>query len=225
MPRITTQRISLLSGLAIFCCVLIVGRAPLEAQTITDTSASFELKGRVISKSKYGFEVETAQGEVIEVGINESTDFALRMSSPWFDTESRTVAVDGKDIGDGQRERVNYQLPVGKLYLLTQFRSVDQRDRIMKQPAWRINNYLLSDQPIASALPAGDELLMSGEVDLKTPALIIDGKSYPIMLGHRGATLRGRSIADITPQETVAIVTGSQVNGSKTADTVIFMNR
>ncbi len=225
MARFTNHNLWLRKWQAVFCFVVIVGCAALKAQEISEATSTFEVTGRVVSKTKYGFEVQTKQGDIVEVAINESTDFALRMASPWFNLASRNVEVDGKQTGDGKRERISYPLPKGKLFLLVQFRSVYQRNRIMGQASWRLNNYLVSDQPIEPTLPTGRELLLAGEVDLKTSELIIEGTRHPIVLGFRGATLRGRSIADIVPQETVVLVTGNQAKGSKTADTVLFMAR
>lgn len=135
------------------------------------------------------------------------------------------VAVDGKMTGGRTRQRINYSLPKGQLYLLVQFRNVAQRDRIMKQPIWRLNNYLISDQPIESGLPEGRELLLAGKLDLENSTLTIGEKSWPIRLGYRNATLRGRSLADIVANETVVLVSGNVADGTKTADTVLFMIR
>lgn len=162
---------------------------------------------------------------MVEIAVHESTDFAMRLSSPWFSGVHRMVAVDGKVQSDGKRERISYSLPKGQLFLLVQFRNVTQRDRIMKQPTWRVNNYLISDQPIESALPEGDELLLAGKLDLEHSALIIGEKSWPIMLGHRSATLRGRSFKDIVAGETVVMVTGNESGDAKNAETVLFMIR
>jgi len=162
---------------------------------------------------------------VIEIAVDQSTDFAMRLSSPWFSGTHRMVAVDGKAQRNGKRERISYSLPKGQLYLLVQFRSVAQRERIIKQPTWRLNNYLISDQPIESAIPVGKDLLLAGKLDLENSSLVIGEKSWPIVLGHRNATLRGRSFADIGAGETVVLVSGSDSGDAKTADTVLFMIR
>lgn len=197
--------------------------SPQETVTTT-TNNSFEISGRVISKSDDRFEVKTEDGKTIEVLVSESTDFALRMANPWFDAESREVAVDGKRLKNGKRERIKYPLPEGKLYLLAEYRSVLHRNRLIRKTPWRINNYLISDQKIESVIPEGDELLLAGELDLKNSALIIDGKSWPIMLGFRGATLRGRNFNDVIAGSTFVVVSGTEKD-KKTADTVIFMIR
>lgn len=225
MIRFLTDKLQQRWRLVTMCLLIVVGCASAEAQEINEASTSFELSGRVVSKTKYGFEVKTKQGDVVEVVANDSTDFALRMASPWFDAEARKVVVDGKRTANGTRERIKYSLPEGKLYLLAQFRSAEHRDRIMNESVWRINNYLISDEPIEPALPSGDEVLLAGEIDLAKPAVIIGEKSHAVVLGFRGATLRGRSIADIVPQESVVLVSGSQTDGSNVADTVLFMSR
>lgn len=208
----------------------VVTCAPADAQTITprtsaEVSTAFEFSGRVTLKSESGFQIRESNGEVIDVAVDQSTDFAMRLSSPWYSGVHRMVAVDGKLQSDGKRERISFSLPKGQLYLLVQFRSVSQRDRIMKQPTWRVNNYLISDQPIESVIPDGKGLLLAGELDLENSALIVGEKSWPIVLGHRSATLRGRNFDDIVAGETVALVTGSESGGVKTADTVLFMIR
>jgi RNase P/RNase MRP subunit p29 len=225
MIRFTIDNLHRHLRLATLCLLIVVGCASVEAQEINEANTSFELSGRVVSKTKYGFEVKTKQGDVVEITASDSTDFALRMASPWFDSEARRVVVDGKLTANGTRERIRYSLPEGKLYLLAQFRSAAHRDRIMNESIWRINNYLISDELIEPALPSGNEVFLAGEIDLAKPAVIVGDKSYPIVLGYRGATLRGRSIADIVPQETVVVVSGSEKDGSKIADTVLFMSR
>jgi hypothetical protein len=147
------------------------------------------------------------------------------MSHPWFDAASRKVVVDGKEVAGGERERIKFDLPNGKLYLLVQFRTAKQRDRIMASTPWRINHYLISDQEIEPTLPDGKDLLMAGEVNLETSELIIKGRRFPIKLGFRGATLRGRSIADIKVNETTVVVSGTESNGQKLAETVLFTIR
>lgn len=211
---------------------IVVACAPAEAQlaaakqaTISKTSTVFDLSGKVTAKSETGFTIRTKDGKTVDIVIDQATDFAMRLSSPWFNAVNQTVVVDGKVQSDGKRERISYSLPKGQLYLLVQFRNVTQRDRIMKQPTWRVNNYLISDQPIESGLPEQRELLLAGKLDLKNSALIVGEKSLPIMLGHRSATLRGRSFDDIVAGETVVVVTGSESGSSKTADTVLFMIR
>lgn len=189
-----------------------------------NAQGKFEVSGKAVSKTKYGFEVTTSQNGPVQIAINEATDFALRMSHPWFDTEAGKVVVNGKRIG-GKRERIKFELPKGKLYLLVQFRTAKHRDRIMSSTPWRINHYLLSDEKIEPALPAGKDLLMAGEVNLETSELIINGRRHPIKLGFRGATLRGRSIADIKVNETTVMVFGKESNGRKLAETVLFTIR
>lgn len=212
--------------LAVWVCAIVACSAPAEAQqTAIAESTEFEFSGRVTAKSDFGFEVKTKDGEVIKVSVSETTDFAMRLASPWFSGQHRMVAVDGKVQPDGKRERISYSLPKGQLYLLVQFRNPAQRDRILKQPTWRLNNYLISDQPIDSFLPADKELLLAGKLDLENSSLIIGEKSWPITLGHRRATLRGRSFADIVADDTVVLVTGSNSGGVKSADTVLFMTR
>ena len=226
MVCFTAQNIWLRSLRTALCLLFIVGCALLEAQEINEVSTTkFELGGRGVSKTNDGLEVKTEAGDTIKVVTSESTDFAMRLANPWFDAQSRQVVVDGKPKANGQRNRIKYALPAGKLYLLAQFRSVKQRDRIMNGATWRINNYLISDQSIDAALPTGKDLLLAGELDLKNLELVIDGKRYPIMLGFRGATLRGRSIADIVPQETVVLIAGNESDNSKVVDTVLFMIR
>jgi len=208
-----------------------VACAPTEAQLsateqpTATASTAFDLSGQVTSKSETGFTVRTKDGENLQIAIDQSTDFAMRLSSPWFSGAHRMVAVDGTVQSDGKRERISYSLPKGQLYLLVQFRNTDQRDRIMKQSTWRVNNYLISDQPIESAIPEGKELLLAGKLDLKNSALVVGEKSWPIVLGHRSATLRGRSFKDIVAGETVVLVTGNDSGGSRTAETVLFMIR
>ena len=161
MVRFITHNIQRRAWLAGLCLVVVVGCASVKAQEISNESNRFELSGRVVAKTKYGFQVKTKQGDVVEVSANDATDFALRMASPWFDAQAGEVVVDGKQTGNGQRERLTYSLPEGKLYLLAQFRSTDHRDRIMKQDSWRINNYLISDEQIEPALPSGEDILLA----------------------------------------------------------------
>ena len=149
----------------------------------------------------------------------------MRLASPWFSRTDREVVVDGKKKDDSTRERNTYSLPQGQLYLLVQFRSVTQRDRIMKQSTWRLNNYLISDQMIESTIPEGEELLLAGELDLEKSELVVGKQSYPITLGHRSATLRGRSFEDVVAWDTVVVVTGSESDGQFNAETVLFMTR
>jgi len=212
--------------LAVWVCAIVACSTPAEAQqTAVADSTKFEFSGRVTTKSESSFEVQTKDGEVIKVGVGETTDFAMRLASPWFSGEHRMVAVDGKLQRDGKRERLSFSMPKGQLYLLVQFRNPAQRDRILKQPTWRLNNYLISDKPIESALPVDKELYLAGKLDLKNFSLVIGEKSWPITLGHRRATLRGRSFADIVANDTVVLVTGNESGGVKTADTVLFMIR
>ena len=212
-------RVALLSFLAVVCC------ATLEAQQTTEEPVTFEVSGRVTAKSESGLQVQTKDGEAIEIAINDSTDFALRMASPWFDAKARTVIVDGTKQANGQRHRIVYSLPEGQLYLLAQFRSVSHRDRILKQPSWRINNYLISDQPIESVVPSGDDLLLAGKLDLENSELVVGDNSWPIVLGFRSATLRGRSFEDIIAGDTVVLVNGSESDNKKVAQTILFMIR
>ena len=209
----------------LLCCCSVSAQT---SATTTESIASgekFEISGHVTSKSEDQFEVKTKDGETIEISVNTSTDFALRMASPWFDSESREVAVDGKRKADGDRERIKYALPDGKLYLLAEFRGASHRQRILAKPPWRINNYLISDEAIEPILPSGGGLLLAGELDLKNSKLVIGDESYPVILGFRGATLRGRSFEDIIAGETAVLVTGIEDGKTKTADTVIFMIR
>ena len=194
-------------------------------QSSAETKRSFEISGQVISKSDDRFEIKTEDGKSFEILVSDSTDFALRMASPWFDVDSGEVAVDGKKLKNGKRERIKYPLPEGKLYLLAEYRSVLHRNRLLKKTPWRINNYLISDQEIEAVLPEGDGLLLAGELDLKNSALIINGKSWPIVLGFRGATLRGRYFEDIIAGETFVIISGVEKDNNRTAETVIFMIR
>ena len=211
----------------LICCANASPQQPESAteQASNATLGSFELSGQVTSKSEDRFEVKTEDGKTTEVLVSDSTDYALRMASPWFDVKSREVVVDGKELKDGKRERIKYPLPQGKLYLLAEYRSVLHRKRLLKKSPWRINNYLISDKEIEGVLPEGDGLLLAGELDLKNSALIIDGKSWPITLGFRGATLRGRYYADLIAGETYVVVSGTEKDKVKTADTVIFMIR
>lgn len=211
----------------LFCCACASPQEPgsLAQQPSVAANGTFEISGQVTSKSDDRFEVKTEDGKTFEILVSESTDFALRMASPWFDVETREVVVDGKALKNNKRERIKYPLPEGKLYLLAEYRSVLQRDRLMKKTPWRINNYLISDQEIEAVLPKGEGLLLAGELDLENSALIIDGKSWPIMLGFRGATLRGRYFEDIIAGETFVVVSGPEKDKNKAADTVIFMIR
>jgi len=215
----------------LFCCACASPQGPATTsqegttQTAAATTNTYEISGQVTSKSDDRFEVKTEEGETFEIIVSESTDFALRMTSPWFDPETREVVVDGKLLKDGKRERIKYPLPEGKLYLLAEYRSVLHRKRLLKKSPWRINNYLISDQKIDPVLPEGDGLLLAGELDLDKSELIIGEKSWPIMLGFRGATLRGRYFEDIIAGETSVLVTGTESDKTKTADTIIFMIR
>jgi len=211
---------------ALLSCLVVAACAPLRAQESTaEEPVAFEVAGRVTSKSELGIQVQTKDGETIQIKVNESTDFALRMASPWFEAKTREVVVDGTMGANGQRNRITYSLPKGQLYLLAQFRSDTHRDRILNQPSWRINNYLVSDQPIESVVPAGEDLLLAGKLDLEKSELIVGDQSRPIVLGFRGATLRGRSFADIIAGDTVVLVTGVESDDKKVANTILFMVR
>lgn len=200
--------------------------AALKAQETTpEEPVTFEVAGRVTFKSDLGIQVQTKDGESIQIEVSESTDFALRMASPWFDAKAREVVVDGTKEANGQRSRITYALPEGQLYLLAQFRSNTHRDRILNQPTWRINNYLVSDQPIESVIPTGDDLLLAGKLDLEKTELVVGNDSFPIILGFRGATLRGRSFEDIIAGDTVVLVSGVEVENKKIANTILFMVR
>ena len=212
--------------LVISLCAIVACCGEAKAQQANlEKSKAFEFSGQVISKSDSGFELQTKDGTAIRIAVGESTDYAMRLASPWFSRSERKVVVDGKKQNDGTRERINYTLPEGQLYLLVQFRSISQRDRIMKQPTWRLNNYLISDQPIESAMPTGKSLLLAGKLDLEKSRLVVDDTSRSITLGHRAATLRGRSFADIVAWDTVVLVTGNETGGLNSADTVLFMIR
>ena len=128
--------------LVISLCAIVVCCAEAKAQQAnSEKPKAFEFSGQVISKSDSGFEVQTKDGTVIQIAVGESTDFAMRLASPWFSRSERKVVVDGKKQDDGTQKRITYTLPDGQLYLLVQFRSITQRDRIMKQSTWRLNNY------------------------------------------------------------------------------------
>lgn len=207
-------------------CLVVAVCAPLKAQeTTAEEPATFEVAGRVTSKSELGIQVQTKDGEAIQIEVNESTDYALRMASPWFDAKAREVVVDGTIGANGQRNRITYSLPEGQLYLLAQFRADTHRDRILSQPSWRINNYLISDQPIESIVPTGDDLLLAGKLDLDKSELVVGDKSWPIILGFRGATLRGRRLEDIIAGDTVVLVSGVESDDKKVANTILFMVR
>ncbi len=167
----------------------------------------------------------TAEKTRISITSDDATEFALRMNNPWFQKEYRKVGVDGKKLPDGTRERITYDLPKGQLYLLAQFRSPEQRDRLMAASSLRINNYLISDLPIEDAMPEGNSLVIAGKLDLETSQLQVGDQKLPITLGLRGATLRGRSIADLIPNETVVFVSGSRNANAYQADTVLFSIR
>lgn len=184
--------------------------------------ASFEIRGLVTATTKYGFQVQSEDKKTTEVITNEQTAYALRMSRPWFNGANNTVDVDGKPLPDGGFERLKFQLPARQHYLLASFRTVAQRDRLMKKSPWRLNSYLLTTNPIDPLMPSGKSLLIAGELDLVKSELAIDGRTYAIQLGHRGATLLDRSIADLVPNQSTALVVGTVQNGSLVADTVLF---
>lgn len=161
----------------------------------------------------------------MSINVDSSTDFALRLTNPWFDAKGRKVVVDGGLDENGQRERIKYALPDGKLHLLAQFRTTYHRDRILKASPWRITNYLIGSDPIEANLPKDEDLFLVGEVDLENSALIINGKSWPIVLGYRGATLRNRSFKDIVAGKTDVLVSGTKSGDTKTATTILFLNR
>ena len=207
--------------LALLVSVCVVGS--IYGQNATPHGEAFSLTGRVVAKSKYGFEVRTDDGKNVDVAFDENTDFALRMSRPSFNVGNGIVAVDGPGTENGQRRRVRLKLPEGKLYLLVQFRNENQRKRVLSKSPWRLNNYLIGSEPIESVLPRGNEVLLSGEVDLKTSELKIDQNRYPIRLGFRGATLGGRSIADINVDQTSVAISGVVAGSSKLAKTVLFV--
>lgn len=223
MNAFSNHPLSQLSKLAFSCVLWINVCAVLPAQTVVESNQPFEVSGRVTAKTKYGFEVRTQDGQTLEILANDATDFAMRLSNPWFDVEKWKVAVDGPDDGSSGSKRIRFELPEGKLYLLAQFRTPRQRDRTLKTSPWRINNYLISDDPIEAVVPDGDQLILAGELDLKKSLVQIGDRAFPIILGHRGATLRSRSIVDIVPGKTVVLVTGTEVAGKKTAETVLFM--
>lgn len=212
---------------AIVCCAQVDRDAEIKvsAGESQPKAQTFDLRGKVVTKTKYGFQIVTATNQRIDIKSNESTDFALRMNRPWFRTEDRKAIVDGKQLVDGSRERIVYGLPAGPLYLLVQFRTIAQRDRIVSKSPWRINNYLIGGTPIKEAMPNGDSLFMAGRFDFESSELVIAEKRYPILLGQRAATLRGRSIADLVPGETIVAASGTRNEDGYVADTVLFMVR
>jgi len=212
-----------MSGFSIvLCCAVLVFAQ--ESNTETQES-NFEITGRVISKSDQQIEIRQRDGSVVKIEVNQSTDFALRLTNPWFDADGRQVVVDGKLGENGERERIKFPLGEGKLYLLAQFRSKYHRTRILKASPWRITNYLVGRDPVDGNYPEDDDLFLAGELDLENSALIIDEKSNPIVLGYRNATLRNRSFEDIVAGQTEVMVTGTESGETKTATTILFVNR
>lgn len=184
--------------------------------------AATELRGLVVSATKYSFQMKSDDGKVTDVITNDATAFALRMSRPWFDGDNNRVAVDGKPLPEGGFERLQFQLPAKPLYVLARFRTVAQRDRLIKKTPWLLNSYLLTQNPIDPLMPTGKSLLIAGKLDLKKSELDIDRRIIPIHLGHKGATLLDRSIADLIPGQSTVLVTGTLTESKFTADTVLF---
>ena len=191
-------------------------------ESTADPVATGEIRGLVTATTKYSFEVKSADGKVTEVITNDATAFALRMSKPWFDANNNLVEVDGKPQPEGGFERLQFQLGAKPLYLLARFRTVKQRDRLIKKNPWILNSYLVTQNPIEPLMPSGDSLLIAGKIDLKNSALDIDRRIFPVHLGHKGALLLDRSIADLVPGQSTVLVTGTLPEGNLVADTVLF---
>jgi hypothetical protein len=199
-------------------------------KSIEQESISFS--GTVAATSKYSFDVQT-DTETIRCEFNDETEFAIRLRGPWFDFENQKVFVSGAMQLDGKPERVGFDLPEGPMYLLMQFRSRKHLERTMsEQPTleqpMRVNFYLLSPDYIEPNEPAPDNLMMAGKISVSGEnhdqvILEIEEQSYPIQLGFKSATLRGRSINDLAIGKTKVMVSGEvKPDGGILASTVLF---
>ncbi len=223
LSNVTYRLLTAVSACSIvLCCAMTVFGQDLQS---SKSEESFEVIGSVISKTDQQLEVRQRDGSIAKIEVSDSTEYALRLTNPWFDAGGRKVVVDGKLEENGERERIKFPLAEGKLFLLAQFRSRSHRDRILKSSPWRITNYLVGNDPVEANLPSGDDLFLAGELDLENSALIINGKSNPVVLGYRNATLRNRSLNEIVAGQTEVMVSGSQLGESKSATTILFVNR
>ena len=86
--------------------------------------------------------------------------------------------------------------------------------RIMQAKVKRINNYVLMAKDPGAEMPTETTLEIRGQLlpaDKPTTAILkVNDEEFPVMLGHRNATMRGFNILDLRPQSTEVFVWGVQ---------------
>jgi hypothetical protein len=152
----------------------------------------------------------------------------MKLIKPRFDFENQKIwlaPVVSKNASNGANENGSADRTKPKLvefafpqpcYLTSTFTQPAQMKRIMAAKVLRLNNYTLQATDPGEKMPdaKSDPIEISGKVefnaDSKQPVLIVGDNRYDLLLGHRGATIAGFSIATLDPDKVLLTVTGVQ---------------
>ncbi len=180
-----------------------------------------ELAGTVREVNKYSFVLETDDGDLRVVELDPRTRFRLVLDRPIVDLQTRTIRVhfDPADV-DNPNARREYPLPE-PAWLVVQFRTERQRDRVLKTEPARINNYRITpDQPRETGT-----LQQSGRLIVQEDRLVWQWnarQSYTVALGFQGAVMDGMNILNLEPDKTSVEISGRTDGDRIVAEQVRF---
>ena len=180
-----------------------------------------ELTGTVREVNKYSFILETDKGDLRTVDLEPRTGFHLLLDRPMVNLKKKTVRVhfDPADV-DNPDARREFPLP-DPAWLVVQFRTERQRDRVLKMKPARINNYHITPEPPR----ATDDLQETGRLIVQDDRLVwemLDGRSYVISLGFQNGVMNGMNILHLEPDATRVEVSGRTDGDRIVAEQVRF---
>lgn len=193
----------------------------LDIQGGTETWQPIELTGMVREVNKYSFVLETDGGDLRVVELDPRTRFLLLLDRPVFNLQKKTVRVhfDPADV-DNPDARREYPLP-DPAWLVVQFRTERQRDRVLNMQPARINNYRITPEPPQ----ATDDLQETGRLIVQDNGLVwelLDGRSYVISLGFQNGVMNGMNILHLEPDVTKVEISGRTDGDRIVAEQVRF---
>ena len=188
-------------------------------QVETKAPVKVQFSGIVSQQKKYSFAVK-ADDRDYQVKWNPGATLTLRLNKPAYDFPNRTVkvvrVVSSSDEKTGNASatepgRISYKLPK-TLFVEAKFEHVRQMQRIMQAKVKRINNYALSAEDPGAEMPSETSLRIRGQLlpsdEAGIAKLKVNTEEFPVMLGHRGATMSGFNILDLEPDTTEVFVWG-----------------
>ena len=192
------------------------------------------LTGVMVEQKKYSFSIK-ADDLVYEVKVPRGTPVSMKLNRPNFDFSSSKVWVTPVPAKNDQAISTANQKPPAQIdfelpqpaYLNAQFAHAAQMKRVMSSNVLRLNNYTIQPSDPGPKKPSADDtpIEIAGKIepanDPKQPVLVVGEQRYEVILGHRGATMAGLSIAMLDPAKVRLAITGTLEGERKVTATSI----